>query len=318
MLPDFNRLKVFYHVYTEQSTTRAAKALHITQSGVSQHIKKLENEVQVALFTRVNRKLIPTAAAHKLYAIVSAFMMQLENGVRDINESFEMPSGELRIGAPSEFGKTYLPGIMASFRRQYPNVSFYLELGDPNVLFEKVSQAELDFAYIDILPIFTNTPGGETTYTIHPIVKEQFVCACSQTYYNAHVLGAGYDELIQLQYIGYKKDIALFRSWFKLHFDTAPSSLDMVFVADNAGAIIAAIEQDMGIGVIVSHLVSDQIADKTIVPITGSDRKLENTIACVQFRNKAETLTERCFKEHMRHELGSISQLKLIDRDVPA
>ena len=311
MLPDFNRLKVFYHIYNERSSTGAAKVLHITQSGVSQHLKKLEDELQVSLFTRVNRRLVPTAAGQKLYGIVQEFMQHLESGVRGINSTFEIPSGELRIGAPSEFGKTYLPRIMASFHRQYQNVSFYLELGDPNVLFEKVSNGELDFAYIDILPIFLNTPGGATAFTITPLVKEEFVFACSRTYYEHNVLGAGYEELIQLKYIGYKKDIALFRSWFKLHFDNAPSTLDTVLIADDAGAIISAIEDDMGVGIIVSHLISDQLTRKTIVPISVSEKKLENTIACVQFKNKCATVAEKCFQDHMRNELGMVSDLKL-------
>ena len=70
MLPDLNRLKVFFHIFNEQSSTAAAKKLHITQSGVSQHLKKLEEELQTELFTRVNRKLVPTAAGKKLYGIV--------------------------------------------------------------------------------------------------------------------------------------------------------------------------------------------------------------------------------------------------------
>lgn len=268
--------------------------------------------MQVSLFTRVNRRLVPTSAGQKLYNIVSGFVEELEVGVRHINETDETPSGKLRIGAPSEFGKTYLPRIMASFHRKYPKVSFHLELSDPTELFRLVSEGELDFAYIDILPILMDTPGGRATYTIEPIVKEEFVLACSGRYYEEHVAGAGYDELTRLQYIGYKDDIALFSSWFKRHYGAAPSSLDMTLVADNTGAIIAAVEEGMGIGIIVSHLVSDQISDQSIVPIRVSDKKLENTIACVQFKNKTETVTESAFKEHMRAELAEVSALRLL------
>ncbi|WP_243546624.1 LysR family transcriptional regulator [Pseudodesulfovibrio tunisiensis] len=313
MLPDFNRLKVFYHVYGQQSSTEAAKRLHITQSGVSQHLKKLEEELQTALFTRVNRRLVPTAAAHKLYAIVEDFMTRLEGGVRDLNAALETPSGELRIGVPAEFGKRYMPKIAASFRRQYPNVTFNLELGDPNHLFGKLSRAELDFAYIDILPIFLNTPGGRAAYDIVPILREEFVLACSRKYYEENVRGIDYNDLVKLQYIGYKKDLALFHSWFRLHFESTPPALNMVFVADNTGAIISAIEADMGLGVIVSHFISEQIANRSIVTIAASGGRLENTIACVQLKNKAETLTERRFKEHLHNELGMVSNLRLLD-----
>lgn len=55
MLPDFNRLRVFYYIYKTGSSTSAGKELHLTQSGVSQHLKKLEQELDYELFTRVNK-----------------------------------------------------------------------------------------------------------------------------------------------------------------------------------------------------------------------------------------------------------------------
>ncbi len=311
MLPDFNRLKVFYHIFNEQSSTGAAKILHITQSGVSQHLKKLEGELKTSLFTRVHRRLIPTAAGHKLYGIVQGFMIQLESGVRHINETSEKPSGRLRIGAPSEFGKTYLPRIFASFNRKYRDVSLQLELGDPNTLFGMVSEGELDFAYIDILPIFKDIPSESTVYTVEPMVTETFVLACSRNYYENNIVEAGYDELIKLKYIGYKTDIALFRSWFSLHFDEAPSALDLVLVADSAGAIITGLEEDLGLGILVSHLISGQIADGSLIPVQTTTQELQNTIARVRFRDKEETVTEKYFQQHFRCELNNISDLLL-------
>lgn len=304
MLPDLNRLKVFYHIYNEQSSTGAAKLLHITQSGVSQHLKKLEDELQISLFTRVNRKLIPTSAGTNLYGIVKKFMAELESGVRHINDVTEKPSGLLRIGAPVEFGKNYIPKIFASFRKLYPKVSLQLELGDPHMLFARVSEGDLDFAYIDILPIFIDTPGGASAYLIEPVVTEEFVLACSRSFYEQRVAGAQYESLINMEYIGYKTDIALFSSWFKLHYDKSPASLNLAFIVDSAEAIISSIEADMGLGITVSHLMTRQIASGSIVPIRPTQEKLQNTIACVQFKDKEKTATEKVFQEYLRSELN--------------
>ncbi|NDV24171.1 LysR family transcriptional regulator [Desulfovibrio sp. JC022] len=304
MLPDLNRLKVFFHIFNEQSSTGAAKRLHITQSGVSQHLKKLEEELQTELFTRVNRRLIPTAAGKKLYGIVQGFMSELEQGVRHINDGLEMPSGPLRIGAPIEFGKIYLPPVFGSFRRKYPKVTMQLELDEPKVLFEKVAEGELDFAYIDILPFFMNTPGGTSAYSIEPVVREEFVLACSKKYYRARVNGTDYDQLKKLNFIGYKDDIALFRSWFKLHFEREPQQLNLVFIADSSEAIVSAIKAGLGAGITVSHLMNREIATGEIIAIRPDEEKLQNTIACVQFKDKQSTITEKAFQEHLRLELN--------------
>ena len=306
MLPDFNRLRVFYHIYKQQSSTAAADVLHITQSGVSQHLKKLEDELQTSLFTRVKRRLVPTAAGHNLYEIVQGFVIQLEQGVRNINATTEYPSGLLRIGGPSEFGKTYIPKIFASFRRKYPKVTLQLELGDPNFLFAKVASGDLDFAYIDILPIILETPGGLSVYDIHPIFNEDLVLACSKKYFEKRVTGVGFEDLINLDFIGYKTDIALFRSWFMSEFSQEVSSLELSMVVDSPEAIISGMEEDMGLGIVVSHLIAKQIAEGSIVLIRGVSEKMNNTIACVRFKDKKHTITETCFQQHFARELMAL------------
>lgn len=314
MLPDLNRLRVFFHIYNSQSSTAAAGQLHITQSGVSQHLKKLEEELGTKLFTRVNRKLIPTSAGHRLYGIVQNFLEELEIGVRHINESKDIPTGILRIGAPTEFGRTYMPGIFASFYKKYPQVTFQLELHEPKVLFSMISEGSLDFAYIDILPFIIDTPGGNASYSITPVLKEEFVLACSQKYYESRVIGADYNRITKLNFIGYKTDISLFKSWFKLHYQQQPQSLNMVLTADSSGAIVKAIEEDMGLGITVSHLINRQITSGKIVAIRPTKGKLQNTIACVQFREKKINITESEFQKHFREELNkNYAKLDLCD-----
>ena len=112
----------------------AAKGLNITRSAVSQHLKKLEDEIKTQLFTRLHKRLVPTVAADRLFAIMDPFYKELQSGLQVIKRAKIRPSGLLRIGAPVEFGKAYFPGIFASFRLLYPEVTFFLKLGDPEVL----------------------------------------------------------------------------------------------------------------------------------------------------------------------------------------
>lgn len=312
MLPDLNRLKVFYHIFNEQSSTAAAKILNITQSGVSQHLKKLEDELQTRLFTRVNRRLVPTTAGCELYEIVKSFMVSLENGVRHFDKSKDTPSGLLRIGAPSEFGTTYFPKILAAFSREYEEVSFQLELADPQTLFKMVSTGDLSFAYIDILPIFLVTADRMKTYRVEPLLDEEFILACSKEYYEENVADGKYEKLTQLSFISYRTDLALFRSWFNLHYGSEPAALKLILVADSARTIISAIEEGMGAGIIVSHLVSEQLERGSIVQIRPTKKKLTNTIACVGLKNKELSLTERCFQDYFREKLTNLNGLKCL------
>ncbi|MEZ4749065.1 MAG: LysR family transcriptional regulator [Bdellovibrionota bacterium] len=58
--------------------THAAKELHLTQSGVSQHVKSLEDVLNQRLFDRVHQRLVPTAAAKTLYEGCARGMYELE------------------------------------------------------------------------------------------------------------------------------------------------------------------------------------------------------------------------------------------------
>ena len=150
MLPDFNRLKLFYHVYACKSVAGAAKALHVTQSAVSQGLAKLEGELETPLFTRVHKGLVPTPAAETLFGMVQPFVTELENGLQDFARAKTQPWGVLRIGSPRMFGKIYFPRIFASFRKKFPEVSFVLELGGQEKLLDMVREGALDFTFSDI------------------------------------------------------------------------------------------------------------------------------------------------------------------------
>ncbi|XPV77761.1 MAG: LysR family transcriptional regulator [Desulfovibrio sp.] len=303
MLPDFNRLRVFYYIYKTGSSTSAGKELHLTQSGVSQHLKKLEQELDYELFTRVNKKLIPTSKGIALFNSVKRFVDDLESTMEDSQ------GVQLRIGAPVEFGKTYFPRIFSSFQTENEDVSFHLELDDPQTLFRKLGNGELDFAYIDILPFKIQTSKEESLYQITPLIREEFILACSKKYYNEHIKQSDFRTLKNLDYISFRKDTALIDSWFNLHHKKIPESLKIRFSVDSALGIISAIEADVGLGVSVSHFMSQQISSGSIIPINAGERQLENTIAYVQLKNKKLSKLEDAFQRHILFELQKISSL---------
>ncbi|MFY0532236.1 LysR family transcriptional regulator [Nannocystis pusilla] len=106
MLPDFNRLRVFFHVHEARSVSAAAEALHVTQSAVSQSLAKLEDELKAQLFVRRHRAVVPTAAGEALFAVVAPFVAGLQERVGQIHRARHELAGTLQIGAPVEFGRT--------------------------------------------------------------------------------------------------------------------------------------------------------------------------------------------------------------------
>ena len=304
MLPDFNRLKVFYYIYTKQSIVAAAKELNITQSAISQHLKKLEDEIKTPLFTRLHKRLVPTADAERLIGILRPFFIELETGLRSIKQARVEPLGILRIGAPVEFGKAYFPGIFASFREKYPDVIFSLRLGGPSVLLPMVSMGNLDFALVDVFLAQNRFPTDLGNYSIEPIFEEEVILACSKKYCDTVLHhDFSFKNLISKEYISFVQDAVALKNWFRHHFGKTSVKPNVVMTVDSVQAAISGIRHHMGMGIIVSHLVYDDIKSGEIIPVKTNKNDIINRISLVQLQDKIPTLTDKTFQAHFKSEM---------------
>lgn len=311
MYPDLNRLRVFYFIYAQNSIVAAARELHITQSAVSQHLQKLEKEMQVRLFTRVHKGLVPTSAGGRLFALVQPFMEGLEAGIGDIRQAQTIPSGPLRIGAPPEFGRRYFPGIFAAFRRRYPRVVFTLDLGDPATLLPRVGDGTLDFAFVDMFPVGEQTAAAFSPFGIEPVMEEEVILACSRDYYEASVRkDHSFAHLSGLEFIEYRAHAVVVKNWFRHHFGRVPARVDIVMAVDSIQTVISGIRHHLGLGVIATHMAAEEIAAGTVVPIDTGQAAVMNSISLVRLQDKVPTLTERAFLSHIQKAMQASGMLK--------
>ncbi len=306
MLPDFNRLKVFYFIFLEKSVVSAAAKLNITPSAVSQALNKLESDLNILLFTRLHKKLVPTWAALQLFEILNPFIQDLEARIKQIKQAKQIPSGMLRIGSPIEFGKSYLPRIFASFRKKYPEVVFTVKLGDPTEIFPMVKKGELDFGLVDIFLTRDQVSEDFGIYSIDSLIDEEVIMACSKAYYEKEIKGDhSFKNLATKEFLSYQRSSLTLRNWFKYHFKKAPVRLNRVMTVDNHQAVINGIKNHLGIGVIVSHIVRQDIKHGRIIPIKTPKKDVINTISLVQLQDKVPNLTEKTFINYLTTDILS-------------
>jgi len=309
--PDYNRLKVFYWIFTSQSIARAAKELNITQSAVSQQLKKLEAEIKTKLFTRLHKRLIPTAEAQQLISILEPFFRELEIALLAIRQAKDRPSGRLRVGSTHEFGKTYLPGIFATFHKQYPDVSFSLQLGDAKRMLPLLEQGQLDFALIDEYLLQRMQLEDLRHYNFEKIIDEEIVLAGSKDYCNECLKNDfSLENLVKQNYISYHHDALALTNWFKLHFNKTSLELSVVLETESLQAVLNGIENHLGLSVIASHLAYENIEQGKIIPIPTKRDAIINRISLAQIQDKIPSLTEKVFLSHFRQEVQQTGVLK--------
>lgn len=297
---DLNKLKVFYYIYTYKSISGAAKELNVTPSAISQNLKNLEGEVKVRLFTRLHKKLIPTAEAKTLIKILEPFFLELENGLKHFLHGKNTPYGMLHMGAPVELGKTYLPKIISRFRKDYPDVTFSLTLGNQETLMQMITAGELDFAIVDLFLNQKAYVSNFDNYLVEPTINEEIILVCSKSYYQQHIKSdLSIENLLAQDYISYDHNFLAINGWFRHHFGKQSVKINPVLTVDSIQAVLAAIENDIGLGVITSN----QMQSGNLITITTDKKEIVNTISLIQLKDKVPSFTEKKFQHYLKTTL---------------
>ena len=306
MLPDFNRLKVFYYIYRTGSVVAAANELYLTQSGVSQHLQKLENEIGVPLFTRLHKKMIPTNGAHNLFNIVSAFVENLSIGVKYICDRHEKPVGHIKIGGPMEFSRNFFLPFLTMFQNLFPAVKISLHSGNPAKLLKQLYDGQIDMAFIDL---FSSTEKGQlignlSAYTAKSLFEVELLLTCSKQYYDFYVKrDHTYANLKKCMYVTYADYGLELKSWFKHHFDHIPTKLNIKFRAEDMPTSILWLKSHMGLGIVDGYWVADLIDKGEIIPITTDRPQIMNRISMMRLQGKPMSMLETIFLEHFHKHM---------------
>ncbi|SHL61602.1 LysR substrate-binding domain-containing protein [Flavobacterium chilense] len=127
--------------------TKAAELCFVTQSGLSQQIKKLEEELGMPLFIRIGKKVQLTEAGAVFLIHAKKVIENVQNGKQAIDDLNEMIGGELRIGVTYIFGLLILPVINA-FAKTYQKLKIVVEYGTTEALEQKLIHNELDLVLV--------------------------------------------------------------------------------------------------------------------------------------------------------------------------
>jgi DNA-binding transcriptional LysR family regulator len=307
---DFNKLKVFYCIHQNQSVIEAAKTLNVTPSAISQHLKKLEADLGVHLFTRMHKKLVPTVEAETLFRIIDPFVHELEAGIRFLKNGQQRPAGMLRMGAPVEFGKENFPRIIGAFRQSYPEVTFSLTLGNTEKLLGMVKNGKLEFAVVDLFLNQRKYVSELGTFHVEPISDEAVVLACSETYFEERLKGdLSLSNILSRDFISYDQNVLALSGWFRHHFEKQSVKINTVLTVDSFQAVLSAIKNDIGLGIITDRAIQKQNQkEKKIVAVKTGKKEIVNKISLVQLQDKVPNFTEKTFLSHLKKHLKKVGK----------
>jgi DNA-binding transcriptional LysR family regulator len=145
---EFHQLRYFVAAAEELSISAAAVRLHVTQPALSRQIAVLEDELGVALFDRIKKRIHLTDAGRFFLPKARQLICDAETGAQQVKEQFGNARRTLRLGFLSIFLDDLVAPAVREFRQRHPKAQVSLFELPPRAQLERLRAHELDAAIL--------------------------------------------------------------------------------------------------------------------------------------------------------------------------
>lgn len=163
------QLRVFEAAATLRSFSKTAELLHLTQPGVSMHIKELESNTGLPLFERIGKKLFITEAGQELLTRAREILRSLKDAEDVLDGLKGLRRGRINLAVVST-AKYFVPRLLARFGKDYPQLEIRLAVNNRNSVIEQLIANEVDLAIMGRSPQSLDTVAEPFAQNPHVII----------------------------------------------------------------------------------------------------------------------------------------------------
>jgi DNA-binding transcriptional LysR family regulator len=283
---NLNHLRIFECVYRTKSMTEAAKELHLTQSGVSQHVKTLEDGLEVKLFDRVKQRLIPTSSASVLFKRCSEALYGIEEVISQLRGGRQSLSGSVSLGMPIEFGNNLILPLLSKFGATHPHVRYVLRYGFATEMNEGILKGDLDFAFVDSFNL-------DSRITTEKVYDEVLHLCCTPQMVSGKTGAENKKFFESFEYVDYQPGEPVLRLWFQHHLGTRHLNLNVRATVMDVQGVSRLIQSGAYAGVLPGHLVdklqSELPKSKKLHIFKGTGSPLKNGISVAYLKERTQS-----------------------------
>jgi DNA-binding transcriptional LysR family regulator len=279
------QLQVFVAVAKQESVSRAAQSLALSQSAASTSLTELERQSGCLLFDRAGKRLSLNALGQQLLPKAIALLVQ----AKEIEDLLNGKSGfgSLEVGATLTIGNYLATLLIGNFMQQHPECRVKLQVQNTANVVQQVAHYELDLGMIE---------GGcqHPDLEVQPWLEDELVVFCAPQHPLAGRGQASLDELADEAWILREPG-----SGTRLTFDQAmrhsPRPLNVRLELEHTEAIKRAVESGLGIGCISRLALRDAFRRGSLVPLETPDLDLRRQFYFIWHRQKYRTPAMREF-----------------------
>lgn len=142
----FKQLQVIYAVTKHKQLTAAAHAMHLTQPGISAHMKQIELQLGYPLFKRSQKQWILTRAGQAAWPHIAKLFACYDHVSQSLSPQ-QVIAGDLAVAVPSGVASAILP-FLHYFQQQHPQVKLSIDVSDRISHYQKLEDEQIDLAFM--------------------------------------------------------------------------------------------------------------------------------------------------------------------------
>jgi len=288
--PGWELYRSFLAVVRDGSLSGAARGLALTQPTIGRHVDALEQALGVALFTRSQHGLMPTATALDLVPHAEAMASAAEALIRAASGEADAARGTVRLTASDIGGAEILPPILTDFREHHPGIAIELALTNKT---EDLLRHEADIAMRMVRPT-------QAALVARRIGVVKVGLYAHRRYAEAHGLPDSLEAAAGHAVIGFDRDMTSFRS---LTGGTVPLSRESFALrCDNDLAQLAALRAGYGIA---GCQLSIAARDPDLLPVLHDKLMFQLEMWVVMHEDLRASRRVRLLFDHLVEQLGA-------------
>lgn len=293
MIGKLDYYRIFNIVSRNNSFSKAAQELYMTQSAVSQSISKLEYELDIQLFHRTSKGVTLTNEGNLLYEHVNSALGMIEIAEDKLLEFKQLKIGELRIGVGDTISRYFLLPYLEEFHLRYPGIKLNILNGTTTEICAFIKSGRADLGICN-LPI-----QDEHIETI-PCKEIQDIFVCGEKYKKITKNPISFEYLMKLPliFLEEKSNSRIFVESFlkKKGFHFSP-----IFELGSYDLLIEFTRINLGISCVIKEFSEDYIKRGEIYKISLEEEIPKRSIGICYLKDVSLSRAATRFVERIHH-----------------
>ena len=256
---NFQQLKIIREAARRNyNLTEVASMLFTSQSGVSRHIRELEEELGIEIFIRRGKRLLGMTEPGKALLVIAERILNEASNIRRLADLFTNDtSGVLTIATTHTQARYSLPKIIKAFRQLYPNVRLELNQGSPQEIVSMLLAGEADIGIASEMLVNNSSLAAFPWFSWHHalLVPKEHELVQNQP--------VSLSTLSRYPLITYRQGITG-RSRVDRAFQAAGLKPDIVLSAQDSDVVKTYVKLGLGVGVLADQACETEENDDLV------------------------------------------------------